>query len=106
MGGGIVRRSKPETTLTDHQREIVRFIGLNQPVNANQIAERFGIAKATAKTHLNRLMHAGFVVSNGPGRHAGWTLGDANWSASREVVEQAARQCPSVWAYADRLAAC
>lgn len=97
---------KRDGQLTEYQQQIVEYIGKHQPVQAMQLAKRFGIATTTAKTHLNRLMRRGFVSSNGPGKHAGWTLGDSGWRGSANEADIAVQQCPSVWVYAQRLAAC
>lgn len=106
--GAIVRRSNPDASLTDRQYEVLKFIENNPGCTNFHIASALGMSGKTSKVHLSVLLRNEYVSVHRPGgmsRKAFWYAATA-LERPVTMAQQAASQCPSVWQYAQRLAAC
>ena len=94
--------------MTHTQQSVLDYLERNGPVNLSRIARSLGMAPKTAAAHLNVLYREGRCHATGRGPHSRWKLGprlDGPATVTRGDAWHPIWQCPSVWAYAERLRA-
>lgn len=95
--------------MTPAHRTILAWLERNPPAGREQIAAAHGIAPKTASVHLNALQRAGLAHSTGIGPTSRWKLGQRPMRPGDVDVcrydMRPIEQCPSIWAYARRIAA-
>ena len=98
-------------TLTHTQLTILEYLSVHGPVSSTQVAQAFGVAQATARQHLHNLRVAGRVKPTSKGPTSKWKLREQEPDETPQRHSAFSRgdetspiwQCPSIWAYAQRM---
>lgn len=94
--------------MTPTQHLLLDWLERHGPSSLPRIAEAHGMARKTAAGHLNKLCQEGRCYATGRGPQSRWKLGtkpEKPAAVARGTEWHPIWQCPSVWAYAQRLQA-
>lgn len=92
--------------MTPTQHRLLDYLERQGPTSLFVIAEAHGMAPRTAAVHLNAMSREGRCHATGRGPQSRWRLGpkpEKPAAVARGTEWHPIWQCPSVWAYAQRL---